>query len=151
MADVDLGRSLASIDIASATISCRRSLERCICFRSLNNDRWAENRLADFNVWDAGLGASSSRRASLEDRLASKTHVRTAVLNLLILYCNAIEVVEKLGKIRTSKSTGLYRADLLQGDYTTSVRNQIQIACMSRLRIREQNPKLCSPNIPMKS
>jgi hypothetical protein len=151
MADARSGRSLAPVDIASTTINCRRSLERCTYIRSLNNDGWAENRLADFNVWDAGLGASSSRRASLEDRLALKTHVRIAVLNLLILYYNAIEVVKDLGKILISKPTGNYRADLLQGYYTTSVKTLKQKASMSRLRIREQNTKLYSLNMPMKS
>lgn len=102
MADVGPGRAYGaptSIDIANTTIACRQSLERCTSIRSLKNQRWAENRLADFNVWDSGLGASSSRRASLEDRLALKPHVRTAVLNLLIIYQNAIEIVLDLGNI----------------------------------------------------
>lgn len=86
-----------SDNIASATTACRQSLERCTSIKSLKDHGWAENRLADFNVWDSGLGASSSRRASLEDRLALKPHVRTAVLNLLIIYQSAIEIVIDLG------------------------------------------------------
>ncbi|KAH7073372.1 heterokaryon incompatibility protein-domain-containing protein [Paraphoma chrysanthemicola] len=103
MVDVGPSRSSTSVDIASTTIACRQSLERCVSIRSLKIHGWAENRLADFKVWDSGLGASSSRRASLEDRLAPKPHVRTAVLNLLIIYQNAIEVVVDLGLLHDER------------------------------------------------
>lgn len=42
------------------------------------NKEWAENRLADFNIWAAGVGASAKQKASPEERLAFEPQVRTA-------------------------------------------------------------------------
>jgi hypothetical protein len=108
--------------ITGATIACREGLERCMTIESLKRQGWAENRLADFNVWDSGLGACSNRRASLEDRLALKPQVRTAVLNLLVLYKHSIDICIDLGKVFASTCVlALNSADLSQDYYTMSV------------------------------
>jgi hypothetical protein len=82
--------------IAVATAACRRSLTKCLAIRSLEGD-WAEDRLADFKLWDAGVGASTSRKASLEERLMSKPHLRTAVLNILLVLNTTIDRCRELG------------------------------------------------------
>jgi len=91
--------------IADATVSCRQRLELCLSIKRFKAQGWAENRLADFNVWDSGLGASSTRRASLEDRLTLKPHVRMAVLNLLLIYRNCIDVCIELGNVYYRQNT----------------------------------------------
>jgi len=109
--------------IVGATIACREGLEQCMTVESLKRQSWAENRLADFNVWDSGLGASSNRQGSLEDRLALKPHVRTAVVNLLVLYKHSIDICRDLGKVLAATcALALNSADLSQDYYTMRVR-----------------------------
>lgn len=69
--------------IFEATATCRQRFEQCLLITSLMRDEWAENRLADFNLWAAGVGASASRQASLDERLVFKPHVRDVIANLL--------------------------------------------------------------------
>lgn len=68
--------------IYEATETCRRLLRECLSIKSLMEHAWAENRLADLNLWAAGLGAVS-RFASLDERLSSKPYVAEIVANLL--------------------------------------------------------------------
>lgn len=48
-------------------------------------NEWAENRLADFNLWANGIGALALGRASLDSRLALWPELQDAVINLLRL------------------------------------------------------------------
>ncbi|KAF1828138.1 hypothetical protein BDW02DRAFT_603717, partial [Decorospora gaudefroyi] len=98
--------------IAGATIACREGLERCMTIESLKRQGWAENRLADFNVWDSGLGACSNRRASLEDRLALKPQVRAAVLNLLVLYKHSIDICIDFGLLHDERGNFNFGGEL---------------------------------------
>jgi hypothetical protein len=82
--------------ISKAAILCRHKLEECLEIESLASQNWAENRLADFNLWDAGLGASSAEEPSLEARLAGKPHIGKVLLNLLIVYWRSIELCIEL-------------------------------------------------------
>ncbi|KAH8699354.1 hypothetical protein GQ44DRAFT_832153 [Phaeosphaeriaceae sp. PMI808] len=93
----DFGDVEKTSSIADATISCRQSLTKCLDVKSLKDD-WAEDRLADFKLWDAGVGASSNRKSSLEERLASKPHVRNVVLNLLMVIKITIDQCGELGR-----------------------------------------------------
>lgn len=52
--------------IYNAAALCRLSLEDCLTVESLREHGWAENRLADFNLWAAGVGASAPTQASLD-------------------------------------------------------------------------------------
>lgn len=85
--------------IAGATIACRKGLEQCITITVFKYQEWAENRLADFNVWDSDLAASSDGQASLENRLFLKPQLRTAVLTVLLLYKQSIDLCIDLGTI----------------------------------------------------
>jgi hypothetical protein len=103
--------------ISKAAILCRHKLTECLGIERLASPNWAENRLADFNLWDAGLGASSVEEPSLEARLADKPDVGKLVLNLLVVYERSIDLcielangiviheqcrTERLTKLRTS-------------------------------------------------
>lgn len=64
-------------------------------------DEWAENRLADFNIWVSGIGASARNRASLDSRL--KPEACEAIANLLRLLAG---VVDECKRLALSKTTG---------------------------------------------
>ncbi|RGP78855.1 calcium calmodulin-dependent kinase [Fusarium longipes] len=77
--------------IYDASSLCRRSLAECIEIEELMRNEWAENRLADFNLWASGIGASVHGKASLDARLASRPDARDAVANLLQVMNSAVE------------------------------------------------------------
>lgn len=85
--------------IFHASNACRQSFEDCLTITSLIHNEWAENRLAEFNLWAAGVGASVKQRASLDVRLALETEVRDVVTNLLITLRAFIEECRKLGRL----------------------------------------------------
>lgn len=61
-------------------------------------DEWAENRLADFNLWVSGIGASARGRASLDSRLALRPEVREVIVNLLRLLAGVVDECKRLGQ-----------------------------------------------------
>jgi hypothetical protein len=84
--------------ILEATAACRKSLVKCLKVEELMKNEWAENRLADFNLWASGIGASASNRASLDARLALKSDARDIIANLLRLLNTVVEECILLGK-----------------------------------------------------
>ncbi|RSL41921.1 hypothetical protein CEP54_015665 [Fusarium duplospermum] len=58
---VDISR-----EIYNATNACRVSLRGCQTIKPLMVDGWAENRLADFDLWASGVGLLESGKESLE-------------------------------------------------------------------------------------
>lgn len=46
-------------------------------------DEWAENRLADFNIWIFGTGATARGKASLDSRLAARPETKEIIIELL--------------------------------------------------------------------
>ena len=84
--------------IYNATQTCRTSLSDCIQFEELMKNEWAENRLADFNLWASGVGASVTGKASLDARLATRPDARDVVANLLQVLTGAIEECKALGE-----------------------------------------------------
>jgi len=95
------GRTVHAENIQSVTLACKVGLEACLPIASLKAHQWSENRLADFNLWDAGIGASSTSRASLEDRLATHPHLQQVMLNLLIVYKQSIAFCKTIGQSPT--------------------------------------------------
>lgn len=58
---------------------------------------WAENRLADFDLWVIGIGALSRPEASLDRRLASYHEVSSVVVSLLTIFESFLETCHDLG------------------------------------------------------
>jgi hypothetical protein len=58
--------------ILEAAVLCRTRVEECLTIESLMQHEWAENRLADFNLWATGLGVFASQRVSLDRRLSDQ-------------------------------------------------------------------------------
>lgn len=88
-----------SVVIFLATAACIQSLTDCLPVEALGKDEWAENRLADFNLWASGIGASTRSRASLDARLALRPEVREVIANLLRLLAATVDECKKLGEI----------------------------------------------------
>ena len=66
--------------IRELTQNCRDKLRASIRFKELMKDHWAENRLSDFNLWDASIGASARSPNSLDYRLKDD-HMARKVLS----------------------------------------------------------------------
>jgi hypothetical protein len=86
--------------IFAATAACRSSFEECLLIDRLMDHEWAENRLADFNLWAAGIGASAGKDASLDQRLVFKPDVRDVIVNLLYMLKAFVEQCQEQGKLR---------------------------------------------------
>lgn len=66
----------------------------------LAENDWAENRLADFNLWSERAGASETERASLDHRLESEPNIKGVIINLLRTLMALLEKCHKTGKSR---------------------------------------------------
>lgn len=58
-------------------------LQSCLQHGALLKHHWAENRLNDFNLWDASVGASARPSNSLDIRLQSDASARKVILGAL--------------------------------------------------------------------
>ena len=101
--DMDLHAN-APASIYDATELCRSSFQECLDIKELMKDEWAENRLADFNLWAAGVGASARQEACLDTRLSDEPGARQVVIGLLVSLEAYIEQCKSNGKIPSSKS-----------------------------------------------
>lgn len=62
----------SEISASELTRACQDALEQCIAMRGFNASEWAEIRLADFNLWAAGVGAFASKKSSLDARFEDR-------------------------------------------------------------------------------
>ncbi|KID84817.1 transcription factor Zn, C2H2 [Metarhizium guizhouense ARSEF 977] len=85
-----------TITIRSVTQECRLRLQECVIRHAggggkgesinapnLARSHWAENRLSDFNLWDAGVGASAAAPNSLDLRLRKDASAKKVVISSL--------------------------------------------------------------------
>ncbi|OQE06972.1 hypothetical protein PENVUL_c015G07415 [Penicillium vulpinum] len=79
------------ISISEASQVCVERFARCVEVSTLKGNEWAENRLADLNLWISSTGACARGRASLESRLASRPEARDVVINLLELIGSMVD------------------------------------------------------------
>ncbi|KAI9928489.1 hypothetical protein MW887_002534 [Aspergillus wentii] len=82
---------MVGVAISEATASCLQRFTECLEVEALMKDEWAENRLADFNLWVSGVGASARERASLDARLTGRSEAREVIVNLLCLIANVVD------------------------------------------------------------
>lgn len=69
--------------VADASKACQATLRACLEREILMECNWAENRLADYNLWASGIGALAQGRTSLDHRLKDRPDTRDMVLDLL--------------------------------------------------------------------
>jgi hypothetical protein len=85
-----------------ATKKCRKSFESCQSIPSLQEHRWAENRLAEFNAWAANNGATAHPLASLDMRLSVQPTARLFLAYLIRTLQNFVEQCKRLGRPKES-------------------------------------------------
>ncbi|PYH72820.1 uncharacterized protein BO88DRAFT_318122, partial [Aspergillus vadensis CBS 113365] len=86
--------------IKEAAQQCVGLFTRCLEIPPLMENEWAENRLADMNLWISGTGACARGRASLDSRLASRPEAHDVIVNLLRLLSTMIDECLKQSKIQ---------------------------------------------------
>ncbi|KAK6603924.1 Vegetative incompatibility protein HET-E-1-like protein 15 [Botrytis cinerea] len=89
--------------IFEATAACTQSFKACLAAKALTKNEWAENRLADFNLWASGIGASTRSRASLDSRLALRPETRNVIANVLRLLAATVDKCTKLAISETTQ------------------------------------------------
>ncbi|KAM3076313.1 WD repeat-containing protein 88 [Clarireedia jacksonii] len=89
--------------IFEATAVCIQSFKACLAAEALTKNEWAENRLADFNLWASGIGASAQSRASLDSRLALRPETRDVIANVLRLLAATVDKCKKLALSETTQ------------------------------------------------
>ena len=89
------GRSEASISTAAQ--QCRALLRACRELDALKHDEWAENRLAEFNLWTASSGVFAGDRASLDYRLAPHPEVKSVMVSLLAVLTESLTQCQYYG------------------------------------------------------
>lgn len=104
--------------IFDATAVCLENFNDCLTVEVLMRNEWAENRLADFNLWASGTGASARGRASLDSRLALQAEARDVIANLLRLLAVLIDECKKLGR---TKPSSLSRQLLMDARYLAAL------------------------------
>ena len=92
--------------IFGATEVCLRSFTNCLTVEALSTNEWAENRLADFNLWVSGIGALARGRASLDSRLALQPDIVEVIANLLHLLAGLVDECKDLGQVELPFSSG---------------------------------------------
>ncbi|PYH34855.1 retropepsin-like aspartic protease, partial [Aspergillus neoniger CBS 115656] len=84
--------------IKEAAQQCVDLFTQCLQNPPLMENEWAENRLADMNLWISGTGACARGRASLDSRLASRPEAHDVIFNLLRLLSTMIDECLKRSK-----------------------------------------------------
>lgn len=97
--------------ISEEAALCLRSLQACVRCPSLMHREWAENRLADFRLWTANIGAFARDRASLDMRLGSEYETKILVVKILTLLHGCVETCLTLGTLRVWVCTSSVEAD----------------------------------------
>ncbi|KAF2148359.1 hypothetical protein K461DRAFT_61553 [Myriangium duriaei CBS 260.36] len=69
--------------IFDAASLARAQLEQCCSHPMLNEEHWAQNRIADFNLWSSGVGATAKKHMSLDVRLQDDDAARAVVTGTL--------------------------------------------------------------------
>ncbi|KAK8092842.1 hypothetical protein PG999_014429 [Apiospora kogelbergensis] len=80
-----------TLSILEAATKCRDAFLQCTACADLMKLEWAENRLADFNLWANGIGAFAGHRASVDDRLSHDPDTRNIIAHVLGLLQSCIQ------------------------------------------------------------
>ncbi|OJJ73114.1 hypothetical protein ASPBRDRAFT_53345 [Aspergillus brasiliensis CBS 101740] len=99
--------------IFEATSACRQAFRDSAAVPILQE--WAENCLAELNLWADGAGALKVAEASLDDRLSSSPDAKIFVVNLLGMLQAFVESCFQIGTIETLLRTGSTRTDFILG------------------------------------
>ncbi|KAL6837899.1 hypothetical protein V8C40DRAFT_17821 [Trichoderma camerunense] len=84
-------------NIRDIALNCRALLRECSKLPILKEDEWAENRLAEFNLWAANSGVFGGDRASLDARLALQPEVIDVFISLLTVLSERLTQCQYFG------------------------------------------------------
>jgi hypothetical protein len=82
-------------DLVVAASQCHDYMQNCLHQRLLMESDWAENILADFNLWAASFGIFSGRRAAFDDRILRDENNRLLMSNILSLLQMSVQACLK--------------------------------------------------------
>lgn len=88
------------VTIYEATLACHRVFRDSAAVPTLQE--WAENRVADLNLWASGAGALQVGKASLDARLSSNPDAKIFVVNLLGMLQVFVERCVETGTVESS-------------------------------------------------
>lgn len=95
--------------IREAAVSVRTLLRECLASLDIEHNEWAEDFLADFNLWAAGAGACAPGKASLDYRLHQNLNVQEVITNILYMLRILIARLQTKGKLQRKKSPKIMR------------------------------------------
>ncbi|GLA14302.1 hypothetical protein AnigIFM62618_000678 [Aspergillus niger] len=101
------------VTIYEATLACHRVFRDSAAVPTLQE--WAENRLADLNLWASGAGALKVGKASLDARLSSNPDAKIFVVNLLGMLQAFVERCVETGTVESSHLAERTRNDFFLG------------------------------------
>ncbi|KAK8004772.1 D-serine dehydratase [Apiospora arundinis] len=88
-----------TLSIYEAATKCRYSFLPCLTIAGLMKLEWAENRLADFDLWANGIGAFAANRASLDERLSRDPDTRSIIIHVLELLQSCVQQCQDLDSL----------------------------------------------------
>lgn len=110
---------MAPLNLQTALAMCRSRLEECCELRRIPEvQHWGQGRMADFNLWAAGIGANSDSITSLEVRLSRSQ----GIIGTLILLLESVEVA--LGKVMRRSNLPRPRHDESTNSASTEDKSQ---------------------------
>ncbi|KAK1967664.1 hypothetical protein LY78DRAFT_668894 [Colletotrichum sublineola] len=71
--------------------------QQCTVIPTLMQLEWAENRLAEFKLWAASIGALAGGAASLDARLTTESNTKNLVKGLLLLLSECLGKCKRFG------------------------------------------------------
>ncbi|KAI4657230.1 uncharacterized protein J4E79_007847 [Alternaria viburni] len=89
--------------IRAVTQECQQEFRTCAEVPALTEKHWAENRLADFNLWGAWVGASAEEPNSLELHLYHDSEAQKVVISTLSIL---IAWLRKCKEVAETQRTG---------------------------------------------
>ncbi|GCB23186.1 hypothetical protein AAWM_06071 [Aspergillus awamori] len=101
------------VTIYEATLACHRVFRDSAAVPTLQE--WAENRVADLNLWASGAGALKVGNASLDARLSSNPDAKIFLVNLLGMLQAFVERCVETGTVESSHLAERTRNDFFLG------------------------------------
>ncbi|KAM6486263.1 hypothetical protein HDV62DRAFT_403571 [Trichoderma sp. SZMC 28011] len=102
--------------ISELADECRQSLQACIQVETLMEYEWAENSLANFRLWAAGLGVFADKD-SLDERLSVDPFTRNVVKSLLILLKGLIDNCKAIASGQDIPADDFHEDDFHEDDF----------------------------------
>lgn len=88
--------SRGSFEIYRIARQCKVVFAECVADPSLGQHAWIRPAQGDFNLWCAGINATSADKSSLDYRMRTRPDVRDAVRDLVRALVEALKKCQQL-------------------------------------------------------